>query len=129
MANERLPLSPVGQQGFQRNTRPAAGKIKRHVDGRWAARVGDGHRAGQADWVASLAAERTTCLPQEHLLFRKSFQVYLGRGGWWLGCLLSGSDVQRVRAALCKRSQPLGAAPFQVSLHLVHTEKPQPLLP
>ena len=88
MANERLPLSPVGQQGFQRNMRPAAGKTKRHMDGRWAARVGDGHRAGQADWVASLAAERTTCLPQEHLLFRKSFQVYLGWGGGWGACCL-----------------------------------------
>lgn len=68
----------VGQQVFQRNTCPAAGKTKQHVDGRWAARVGDGHRAGRADWVASLATEHTTCLPQEHLLFQKSFQVYWG---------------------------------------------------
>ena len=117
----------VGQRVFQRDMCPAAGKTKRHVDGRWAARVGDGHRVGGGR-LGRFSGHRAHHVPATRTPFiSKKLSSILGRGR--LGCLLSGSDVQRVCTTLCKRGQPLGAAPFQVSLHLVHTEKPRPLLP
>ena len=125
MANEGPPLSPsvlwdsefsketrVQLQGRQEDTWKAGGSMS----GGWA-------RAGVAAWVASGHAAHhgpTSRTP----FISKSFQVY-----WGAGCLLSGSDVQSVHTSLCKHGQPLGAAPFQVSSHLVHTEKPRPLLP
>ena len=89
MANEGPPLSPVlwdrefsketcvQQRGRQNDTWTAGGQHEWGMGTEW----------GEADWVASLATEHTTCLPQEHLLFRKSFQVYWGGGGWGACCL------------------------------------------
>lgn len=124
MANEGPPLSPsvLGTASFPKKHVSSSGGARRHVDGRWAARVGDGQSGGGS--LGRLWPRSTPWAYLKNTFYPKRFQVYGGAG-----CLLPGSDVQSLRTTPCKHGQPLGAAPFQVSPHLIHTEKPRPLLP